>query len=978
MVKRQLRTKLTGILLGLFGTLVASLGFYSGVYERLERLTLDWRFRLPYYKTGIKDSGQLCIIGIDDGSLASVGDWPWPRTHIAKIINLLNELESREILVDLVFSMPKSTDKTTDNEKVGEDDLLAQACREQGKVILSSYFAPSREGAEIVNLLVSNFKLTPEGLAKKTNLTVNACRSNFVSLRRRAARKLVMDLLARQPKLSQDEVVIKTLGRNWMAYSDQKRELERAYDYIQAYLQVRAKAGWMIEEKDLPPPIRLIGDNTQMIVPISKLSASCCDVGFVNFDPDADGKVREISLLKSYENMIYRQLALAGACQYLKIDPDNFRIGAAGIDLVGKFAEIPEKKDVILRSPEKSGIHIPVTRNGNMILNWYAPKSNRWEESFSNIIPASRLLEIVFNQESLQKNRRIFTDAMPMTVKRCLPDQYEQYIKLIKRLPLLQESVDNISEDSPTTAPSTTMPTTTSAPATTLEDDLRTTWEKTKAEVDKIESDALEQLDWLYSQLSQLPANEQSREDNQQIRTLWRCLNHPEEVRKINADLELALNQKIEEITPLVREKIALIGYTATTLTDFVPTPVFDRCPGLLVHANILNQILQKSFLSESERNSDLLVILVIGTVVSILSAQRSAFEGLLWMLLLLAGFSFFTCYVVFGKLHIVSSLVGPAGAIVLSWSLVSFYRQLTERRAKQIFAGRLSQYTNPALARKIAEHPEGLEILPEQREVTCYFSDLAGFTPLAEKLGPEQTVAFLNIYLEHMTEVLDRQEAFVNKFQADGIFAFFNPPLHNQDDHARRACLAAVESQIALPHIQEHLADRFPSLTEPLRMRVGISTGQAVVGDCGSTRKFDYTCLGDTVNLASRMESANKFFGTGIMICDRTSREMGDDFLVRLLGKIRVVGREQSVVVYELIGYRKDHEDLIEFAELFDQMVLGYWQGEFDKVGTMLDRLEQLKSGDRSIKVYRGRLERIGKTDRQHFQDGVIDIGTK
>ena len=106
---KQLRTQLTGIILGLTGTLVASLGFYEGMYGRYERLTTDFRFR--QLNTSITENPQICIIGIDDASLATIGDWPWPRTHLAKIINLLNELETRQILIDLVFSMSKSEGK---------------------------------------------------------------------------------------------------------------------------------------------------------------------------------------------------------------------------------------------------------------------------------------------------------------------------------------------------------------------------------------------------------------------------------------------------------------------------------------------------------------------------------------------------------------------------------------------------------------------------------------------------------------------------------------------------------------------------------------------------------------------------------------------------------------------------------------------------------------------------------------------------
>jgi adenylate cyclase len=268
--------------------------------------------------------------------------------------------------------------------------------------------------------------------------------------------------------------------------------------------------------------------------------------------------------------------------------------------------------------------------------------------------------------------------------------------------------------------------------------------------------------------------------------------------------------------------------------------------------------------------------------------------------------------------------------------------------------------------------------IHPEATEVSCFFSDLEGFTSLSEKLGPGETVRFLNIYLEHISEILDAHEAFINKFQGDGIFAFFNPPLNPQKDHARRACLAAIDSQLELSRISKELRLAGIELELPLHMRIGIGTGPAVVGDCGSERKFDYTCLGDTVNFASRLESANKCFGSRILISEKTFETMGTDLLARLLGKIHVAGRRQPIVVYELIGYREDFEDKIAFVELFDRMVKMYWQNKLAELPAMLDKLESLHPGDKAVGLYRTMLEQIKQEGSQLWQDGVIDCDTK
>jgi class 3 adenylate cyclase/CHASE2 domain-containing sensor protein len=989
---RQLRTKLIAILLGLTGTLAAGVGFYYGIYERLglERLAVDFRFR--YFNRDLSGSDKLCIVAIDDSSLADIGQWPWPRTYLAQIINLLDDLDSRAVLVDLIFSTPKSTEESDDESEdlfagLGEDDALAQACGKQGQTLFACYFTDGPASSAIFDLLVEDFSLRPEALAEKLDLPLSELRNQFRSVRKLAARERMKQVLARDPKLDKFAAVREILGPNWISMTNQREELERAYDDHQAYAYLRYKsgsAGWMIEAKNLPPSIEQLPWTTRMELPTTKLAASCSDFGFVNFQPDPDGKVREVSLLGCYDQVIFRQLAFAGICRDWQVDPTQVKIYPDRLDFQNSSGE-PSPNASLFATSQPSNITIPLNRKGKLILNWYAPHPNEWWRSFQTV-SASGLLKIAFNRESLRKNQELLENAMPIAVKNFLPGSARQYAGLREKLAMMEESMKrDISEeaDPPADIPSEetgTQPaiSSTSQPATTIEEDLLAKIDEVHEQLAKIEAEAREQLDWLYRQLDTLSPAEQIAPENRLIHDLRQCLNHPDAVEEINANLQASIDRQLAEVSPMIRDRIVLIGYTGSTTADFVPTPVFNRCPGVMVHATLLNQLQQKAFLTESDRNTDLLIILVLGTLVSILSAQRSAVEALIWMLVFLVGFAFFTAYVVFGMLHVVSSMIGPMTAVAISWLLVSFYRQLTEGQARRLFAGRLSQYTSPALVRRITEDPRRMVLQPEQVKVSCYFSDLAGFTPLSEKLGPEQTVRFLNIYFEHMSEVLHANEAFINKFQGDGIFAFFNPPLNPQSDHARRACLSAIESHELPDHIENHLRKIGIELDSPLEMRIGISTGPAVVGDCGSARKFDYTCLGDTVNLGSRLESANKFFGTRILIDEATRKAMGEDLLARLMGEIRVAGRAQTIEVYELIGYREDHEDQLEFVELFEQMVRAYRQKNFNRLPAMLTQLETLHAGDKGVAIYRTMIERINQSGRQAWRDGIIEIELK
>lgn len=987
---RSFRVKLIAILLGLLGTLATSVGFYYGVYERLglESLTLDLRFR--HFDRGIRDSRAICVVAIDDGSLSSVGQWPWPRTYLAQMVNLLGKMNSKEVLVDLVFSKVRGETSLGSEENdsfadFGEDESLARACQRHGRTILSCYFNEIPANREIFDLLVSDLTLGVETLAEKTGMGIEAVEAVSSPTRKLAIRQRVMMELSINPGIEKFELAKKILGANWLTQTEALTGIERAYDQARAYQYLRYKAGnagWMIANGGHWPSLKSLGWNTQMELPISLLAERCSDVGFVNFEPDSDGKIRGVHLLGTYDKMIFRQLAMAGICRHWQVTANRVKIYPQTITLEGEMNAEPAKDSLLLPTGQTGRVDIPLTREGKLIVNWYAPNGDQWWKSVGNIIPAETLLKIAMNQETLKQNQYLLENAIEIAVKNLQPESYEKYVRLQKQISMLEEHLEIMPKEESTREESAEenpiQPTTTSAPATTIEEDLIAKIADAKKQVKAIELSAHEQLEWLYQDRATLTPAEQNRAENRLVLDLWRSLNRPDEIHRINEDLKATIEGQMAEVDPLVRDRIVLIGYTGSTTGDFVPTPVFNRCPGVIVHATILNQILQKAFLTQSDRNSDLLVILIVGTLMSILSAQRSAFEGLVWMVVLLGGFAAFTCYVVFDTLHTVSAMVGPMAAIVVSWSLVSFYRQVTEGRARRALAGRLGQYTSPSLVRRIVEDPDRLSLSPEQVNVSCFFSDLAGFTPMSEKLGPAKTVQMLNLYFEHMSEVLDEQEAFVNKFVGDGIFAFFNPPIHPQKDHARRACLAAIEVQQAMGHIEEHLREAGIAPERKLDTRIGISTGKTVVGDCGSTRKFDYTCLGDTVNLASRLESANKMFGTSVLISEATRKAMGEDLLARRIGMIRLSGMAKPAVVYELIGYRDENQSQVEFVELFETMVDHYWKKQFGVIPDMLDRLEEMKPGDKSVRIYRNLLVKINNIGTEMYRDGVIEMEGK
>ncbi len=270
--------------------------------------------------------------------------------------------------------------------------------------------------------------------------------------------------------------------------------------------------------------------------------------------------------------------------------------------------------------------------------------------------------------------------------------------------------------------------------------------------------------------------------------------------------------------------------------------------------------------------------------------------------------------------------------AMALSFVAVLLFRYVFLERESRRIATALSQYTTAALARQLAEDAELCQ-RAEVREVTAMFTDLAGFTTLSERIGATRTQRVLNIVLGRISEVVLHYEGMINKFIGDGVFAFWNPVIYPQVGHARQACEAALEIQSALRRlIDEQRSSGGDEAFSNLYLRIGVATGNAVVGPCGSEQKYDYTCIGDSVNVAARLESANKFYGTRILISGTTRDQAGPSFVVRPLGGVQVKGKTQAVPIHELLGRAGDvDEATLAYAERFADAVNAFqrrsWQ---------------------------------------------------
>ncbi|MGR8935988.1 MAG: response regulator [Gammaproteobacteria bacterium] len=241
--------------------------------------------------------------------------------------------------------------------------------------------------------------------------------------------------------------------------------------------------------------------------------------------------------------------------------------------------------------------------------------------------------------------------------------------------------------------------------------------------------------------------------------------------------------------------------------------------------------------------------------------------------------------------------LAKPWEPEMLRLTVVRALESLELQRQKHLVTTAFSQYVNPDIVAAILRDPSQLRLGGERKELTLFFSDLADFSGLAEHLNPEILTVLLNRYLSDMTEIILQEGGTLDKYEGDAIVAFWNAPL-DQPDHAVRACRAALRCQ---RRIVERAAEYRRLGGRELRARIGIHSGEVVVGNMGSDARFNYSVLGDAANLAARLENANKAFATQIMVSQATWEQLPEPLPGREIGLLKVAGRSAPVYVYEL-----------------------------------------------------------------------------
>jgi adenylate cyclase len=418
-----------------------------------------------------------------------------------------------------------------------------------------------------------------------------------------------------------------------------------------------------------------------------------------------------------------------------------------------------------------------------------------------------------------------------------------------------------------------------------------------------------------------------------------------------------------------LKGKVLFVGATALGIYDMRVTPFSKNTPGVEVHATIADNILSNQFIRRTGLESiyDIAFIIIFGLIAFYLT-KRMGFYAAFPAAILLSSAYVWLAFWLFKQGHWVSMIYPPL-AVVFSLLIGGSFRYFVLERSARELRSIFSSYHSDKLVARLEEEPEAAKIGGDNKDVTIIFTDIKGFTSFSEKHTPQEVVNRLNEYLGVMVQVIEEYDGYVDKFIGDGIMAYWGAPLA-QADHAN----LAIACVLAMNNSMEKLCAKWQADgVEPFAIRAGVQSGEVVAGNVGLRgKKMEYTVIGDTVNQAARLESSAKYYGVDALVGEKTYQMTCDFFDYRELDKIRMMGKEIPVTVYELIGAQSGKINRLK--EKFAAALAIYRAGKWEEAEQYFNAIAAEFPHDRPSKMYLERCQFFKGTPVAEGWDGVFN----
>ena len=883
----------------LLAVLLCSLFFLTS----LDNKVFDLYLRLL---PSLKENDRVLTITVDDGSVENVGIFPWTRDILADAIVFLREMGARTVVFDLSY---------LDNSPVRVDPVYVQ---EELPRYLENGFGRINEAAgQVMDAFAGGAISRQEAPDLKEDLIAfnNSVKDEL---------EVSIDYVTRDV----DAYFADTLGFFGASYLTLTMLSEKNLGDEESYEMDGAVRQWLenhlaLKDIDNRGDTRT-PDNAGIIPAIHKLLSRARGAGFVNADPDADGYRRRIHLLLKHNGFYYPHLSLAALDGMLgnpgiQVDNGAITLKNAGINGETRDIRIPRASDgtVLIKWPKKSFYDYNNMSARDLI------RYNRTEANLAYNLGVMKESGFFSFWDGAETPLDAYNNANYIKEILYRGENEEEGVRFETYLEYREHYIETMHAflESP------------------------------------VEETILSRVD--------------DGETRQFVETLF------EAVKK---DFSLLLEYR-KEISARAGGAFCIIGTTMTSSTDLGLITFQTNYPNVGVYPVLVNMILSGDFLDDAPRWVSFIIALVLAlalaAVIESLDIGKSVLAGT-GAIAACAALS-----VIFFLLtrRYVGTVV-PLASVTLTFLSLTGINFFTTLREKSFLRSAFSRYLASSVIEQIIADPDKLNLGGEEREMTAIFTDIQRFSSISEAFqkqygreGAKVLVDLLNLYLTEMSNIVLDNEGTIDKFEGDAIIAFFGAPIHTER-HAALACRVAIgmkKAEAALSRAVMNTAGAFyPSLSRlveegvipagrPLYTRIGVNTGDMVVGNMGTPNKMDYTIMGNAVNLAARLEGVNKQYRTkGILASEYTREKAGDEFIFRPLSRVRVVGINTPLRIYELLEIRAEApRPLVEAAKFWEEAMGLYEEGKFGEAAAIFAAIGEKDGEDRTAPFYRDRCEK-------------------
>ena len=945
--KKSSTPKNAGTLLsiGVIVSLLISALSFTNLYEDQESSIYDWRFRLRNDLFGEPHQlPNISTIDIDDLALQTYG-WPLTRDWHGRLVDTIHRYGASMIGFDIFFYEPSSQVLSPHDIDALEKDTISKS--------------------ELLSLIVDYDR---ELLVSTENTGIVYLAHTF---------EVVGDTISNAHEFAKNNL------------RDRSPEKEASIQLLERF------------SVPVPPQADLDGfiHTTDIEIPLTNLVKASKGLGFALPKPDHDGIVRHYRLALVYDGRIYIALGLIMACDYLKVPLENI------VFKPGEYIELPNAS---LPNGQTGNIRIPVTDNCEMLVNWAGEYHATYQHmpfnlilDFADVNPQNKALKVAkrvaqMSPESME-DPELFLKKMRAEGAPDLSD--DALLDLAGRVSLFQMMEDFLTENSDATVetfiPSLGIPQEEvsayaegwAGPFADIALNLRILTILTEHPElpliqvgNKLGINRLENIKYGVGIIRDLIRQGGVKAED-----------HPLYFEDLITSAGLHGDQESDRI--ITEEDfdgtIFFYGLTATGTHDLNPTPFGPREAMLGAHVNVFNTIVTRNFLTHIPKWANIVIMIAFGLLIGFLVPRLKALPGAALIIGILVLYMV-VAFLVFAKSGIWIDALGPITTLVLGYLSITLYNYVQKEKEKEFVEGAFGHYLDPQVIANIVDNPDLLgQLGGDARVMTAFFSDVASFSAISENLTPVELVETINEYLTEMCEIIADHNGTIDKFEGDAVVAFWGAPML-QEDHAENAVRASIEMQLRMIDLRKKWEDEGTMLELRKKwaadgrgtffsVRIGVNTGEMVVGNMGSKTRVDYTMLGDAVNLAARLEGAGKAYRVTTMISESTYLITRSFIEARELDSIRVVGKEEPVRVYEVLGRKGEVDPLkMQILDLFADGVSKYRERKWDDAIILFEEGLKIDPDEGPCAVYIDRCKAFHAAPPPEDWDAIHDLFEK